>query len=356
MARGISRHKELVGLDIGTSSIKAVHLQRSRSSYRLAELGIIPIHPETIVDGMIKDATAVSMAIRQLFDTHGITVKDVAFSVSGHSVIIKKIKVPRMKAAELREGLAWEASQHIPYAIEEVNLDFQILRDSNSGLGEMDVLLVAVKKDILSDYLAAISEAGLNAVVVDVDVFAIENIFTIPKKVQPGEVVALVNIGAAFTNINILCRGISDFTRDSPLGGNRYAESLVRNAGVTFEQAEALKKGESVEGHNVSEAEPIIETVNAELADEIRRSFDFYYSTSQHDTIHQIMLSGGCALLSDLAGYLATALELPITIANPFEHIMTDSKKFDARYLASIAPQMAVAAGLALREAEDDAE
>src|SRR5574337_561425 len=178
MFEWMSRQKELVGLDIGTSSIKAVYLQRSRGSYRVVELGIVPIHPETIVDGIIMDDAAVSRAIRQLFDKHSITVKDVAFSVSGHSVIIKKIKVPAMKAVELREGIAWEAAQHIPYAIEDVNLDFQILRHSDSGELEMDVLLVAVKKDILNDYLTAISAAGLNVVVVDVDVFAIENIFT----------------------------------------------------------------------------------------------------------------------------------------------------------------------------------
>lgn len=354
MFEWMSNQKELVGLDIGTSSIKAVYLQRSRGSYRVAELGIVPIHPETIVDGIIMDDAAVSTAIRQLFDKHGVTVKDVAFSVSGHSVIIKKIKLPAMKAAELREGIAWEAAQHIPYAIEDVNLDFQILRHSDSGEQEMDVLLVAVKKDILNDYLTAISAAGLNVVVVDVDVFAIENIFTMLKKVQPGEVVALVNVGAAVTNINILCDGISDFTRDSPLGGNRHTESLERSTGLNFEQAEALKRGEPVKGHSFSDVEPIIEMVNAELAGEIRRSFEFYYSTSQHDTIHRMILSGGCALLSGLAGYLSSALELPVEIANPFEHIMADPKKFDAQYLASIAPQMTVAAGLALREAEDN--
>ncbi|KAB2961162.1 MAG: type IV pilus assembly protein PilM [Candidatus Methylomirabilis oxygeniifera] len=348
-------HKELVGLDIGTSSIKAVHLQPLRSSYKVAELGIVPIHPETIIDGIIMDATALSTAIRQLFDEHGISLKDVAFSVSGHSVIIKKIKVPAMKTAELREGIAWEAERHIPYSIEDVNLDFQILREAGSGELEMDVLLVAVKKDTLNDYLAVISAAGLNAAVVDVDSFAIENAFTMPKQPQADEIVALVNVGAAVTTINILYGGISDFTRDSPLGGNRHTESLQRSMGVSFEQAEALKRGELVDGHSIVEAEPVIETVNSELAGEIRRSFDFYYSTSQRDTIHRMVLSGGCTLLSGLAPYLSHALELPVEIANPFQHLSADPKKFDVQYLARIAPQMTVAVGLALREAEDGA-
>jgi len=351
----MKRQKELVGLDIGTSAIKAVHLQRLRSSYKVAELGIVPIHPETIVDGKITDAEAVSAAIRQLFDQYGIGLKDVAFSVSGHSVIIKKIKVPTMKTAELREGIVWEAEQHIPYSIEDVNLDFQILRQAGPGEQEMDVLLVAVKKDTLDEYLRVISAAGLDAAVVDVDSFAIENAFTMPPRPQSGEITALVNVGAAVTNINILCGGISDFTTDSPLGGNRHTESLQRSLDLSFEQAEALKKGEPVDDHSFAEGESALEIANSELAGEIRRSFDFYYSTSQRETIHRVVLSGGCALLSGLGPYLSQALELPVEVANPFQHIAADPKKFDATYLAGIAPQMTVAVGLALRQTEDEA-
>lgn len=352
----MNRQKELVGLDIGTSSVKAVHLHRSGSVYKLAELGIAHIHPETIVDGIIMDAATVSTAIRELFDKHDIVIKNVAFSVSGHSVIIKKIKVPTMKRAELREAIVWEAEQHIPYSIEDVNLDFQILREAGPNEQEMDVLLVAVKKDTLDDYLAVISAAGLRAAVVDVDAFAIENAFTMSKKFQPDEVVALVNVGAATTNINILNGGISDFTRESPLGGNRHTESLQKSVGLSFEQAEKLKRGETVEGHDFAEVKPVIEMANSELAAEIRRSFDFYYSTSQSHTIHQVILSGGCAPLPDLASYLSSALELPVEIGNPFQDIVADPKKFDAQYLASIAPQMTVAVGLALREPEDSTE
>src|SRR5574337_1287351 len=299
----MARQKELVGLDIGSNSIKAVHLLRSRGSYKVAELGIVHIHPETIVDGIIMDAAAVSTAIRQLFDKHGIAVKDVAFSVSGNSVIIKKIKVPKMKPAELREGIAWEAEQHIPYAIEDVNLDFQILREGGPGEQEMEVLLVAVKKEALNDYVTVVSAAGLNIAVVDVDAFAVENAFTMTKKFQAGEVVALVNVGAAGTNINILYGGISDFTRDSPMGGNRHTESLQRGLGLSFEQAEALKLGETVDGHTLAEVRPAIDTANNELVGEIRHCFDFYYSTSEHDTIHRMVLSGGCALLPGLDSY-----------------------------------------------------
>jgi type IV pilus assembly protein PilM len=348
-------HQPLVGLDIGSSCIKAVQLERTRNHYRMVECGMAGIRPETIVDGVIMDADAVSSTIRQLFDKHGILIKNVACSISGHSVIIKKIKIPKMKKAELRKGIMWEAEQHVPYAIEDVNVDFQILKEAGPSEQEMDVLLVAVKKETLNAYLAAITAAGLTTAVVDVDAFAIENSFTMLGKLQPDEVVALVNIGAALTNINILDGGVSDFTRDSSFGGNRHTESLQKSLGLTFEQAEAIKKGESVQGFSVADAKPTIEMATSELVEEIRRSFDFYYSTSQRKAIHRMVLSGGCALLPDLVPVLSSVLELPVEIANPFQHITTDSKKFTAQQLALMGPQMTVAVGLALREPGDDA-
>ena len=350
----LSRRKELVGLDIGTSSVKAVQLQRSRKKYRLVALGIAPLHPDTMVDGLIMDADAVTNAIRQIFEENKIGLKDVTVSVSGHSVIVKRIRVPQMKPDELREGIAWEAEQHIPYSIEDVNLDFQILGSGDNGKGEMDVLLVAVKKDIVNQYLAVISAAGLRAAVVDVDAFAMENAFEMSEQVRRDEVVALVNIGAAITTINVLRRGSSDFTRDSALAGNRYTESLQKGLGLSHDQAETLKMGGAVQGHDVAEARPVIEMVNGELAGEIRRSFEFYRSSMPGGAIHRVVLSGGCARLPDLPSYLSHALELPVEIANPLRDVSADRKQFDPEYLAYIAPQMAVGVGLALREPGDD--
>ena len=351
----LSPPKGLVGLDIGTSSVKAVQLQRSGKRCRLVALGIAPLHPDTIVDGLIMDADTVTNAIRQIFAENKIGLKDVAVSVSGHSVIVKKIAVPQMKPDELREGIAWEAEQHIPYSIEDVNLDFQILGSGDNGKEEMDVLLVAVKKDIVNQYLAVISAAGLRAAVVDVDAFAVENAFEMSEQVRPDEVVALVNIGAAITTINVIRRGCSEFTRDSALAGNRYTESLQKGLGLSYEQAETVKMGGTVQGHDVAEARPVFEMVNGELAGEIRRSCEFYRSSMQDDAIDRVVLSGGCARLPDLPSYLSHALELPVEIANPLREITADPKRFDPEYLAFIAPQMAVGVGLALREPEDGA-
>lgn len=350
---GIGRKKETVGLDIGASSVKAVQLNPLRGGHQLVRLGVAPLHPETIVDGVIMDSGTVISAIQQIFTENQIKSKDVVVAVSGHSVIVKKIKVGRMKLEELEEQIPFEAEQYVPYAIEDVNLDFQILEGTSTGANEMDVLLVAVKKDIINDYLSIISTAGLKAVVVDVDAFALQNAFEIASEVERDQVVGLVNLGAAVMNINILQGGLSEFTRDSALGGNRYTESIQKMLGLSYEQAESLKLGGEVEGRTYEDARPAIEMVNTEVAGEIRRSFDFFRSSSHSDTIHRVVLSGGCARLPNLVEYLSENLEIPCELANPLRNIKADPKTFDPEYLGVIAPQLAVSVGLALRQAGD---
>ncbi len=350
---GLGTKRDTVGLDIGASSIKAVQLKGGRGGYELVRLGIVPLHPETIVDGVIMDSGTVISAIQQIFTENQIKTKDVAVAVSGHSVIVKKIKVQRMKPEELEENIPFEAEQYVPYAIEDVNLDFQILESATPGSNEMDVLLVAVKKDIINDYLSIISTAGLNAVVVDVDAFALQNAFEIAHEADREQVVGLVNLGAAVMNINILQGGMSEFTRDSALGGTRYTESIQKMLGLSYEQAEALKLGGEVDGRTFEDARPAVDMVNTELAGEIRRSFDFFRSSSHSDTIHRVVLSGGCARLPGLVEYLSENLEIPCDVANPLRRVTADSKRFDPAYLQVIAPQLAVCVGLALRHAGD---
>jgi type IV pilus assembly protein PilM len=350
---GMGRKRETVGLDIGASSVKAVQLIPVRGGHELVRLGIAPLHPETIVDGVIMDSGTVITAIQQIFTENQIKSKDVVVAVSGHSVIVKKIKVSRMKPEELEEQIPFEAEQYVPYAIEDVNLDFQILESTNLEANEMDVLLVAVKKDIINDYLSIISTAGLEAVVVDVDAFALQNAIEIAYEMEKSQVVGLVNLGGAVMNINILQGGMSEFTRDSALGGNRYTESIQKMLGLSYEQAESLKLGEEVDGRTYEDARPAIEMVNTELAGEIRRSFDFFRSSSHSDTIHRVLVSGGCARLPGLVEYLSENLEIPCEVANPLRNIKADTKKFDPEYLKVIAPQLAVSVGLALRQAGD---
>lgn len=350
---GLGRKKDTVGLDIGASSVKAVQLAKTRGGYELVRLGIAPLHPETIVDGVIMDSGTVISAIQKIFTENQISSKEVVVAVSGHSVIVKKIKLAKMKPEELEEAIPFEAEQYVPYAVEDVNLDFQVLESTNPEANEMDVLLVAVKKDIINDYLSIISTAGLQTVVVDVDAFALQNAFEIAYELDREQVVGLVNLGAAVMNINILQGGISEFTRDSALGGNRYTESIQKMLGLSYEQAEALKLGGEVEGRTFEDARPAIDMVNTELAGEIRRSFDFFRSSSHSDTIHRVILSGGCARLPGVVEFLSENLEIPCEVANPLRNIKADPKTFDPEYLEVIAPQLAVSVGLALRQAGD---
>ena len=350
---GLGKKKDAVGLDIGASSVKAVQLKRGRKGYELVRLGIMQLPPETIVDGVIMDSGTVISAVQQIFSQNQIKSRDVVVAVSGHSVIVKKIKVAKMKPEELEEAIPWEAEQYVPYAIEDVNLDFQILEGTSPDATDMDVLLVAVKKDIINDYLSIISTAGLNTVVVDVDAFALENAFEIAYELDREQAIGLVNLGAAMLNINILLGGISEFTRDSALGGFRYTESIQKMLGLSYDQAEALKLGGEVGGRTFEDARPAIDMVNVELAGEIRRSFDFFRSSSHSDTIHQAYLSGGCARLPGLVEFLSENLEIPFEVAHPLRNITADPKKFDPEYLEAISPQLAVSVGLALRQAGD---
>ncbi len=347
------RSKDAVGLDIGASSVKAVQLKRGRGVHELVRLGIAPLHPETIVDGVIMDSGTVISAIQQIFSENQIKTKDVVVAVSGHSVIVKKIRVAKMKPEELDEAIPFEAEQYVPYAIEDVNLDFQVLENADPNASELDVLLVAVKKDIVNDYLSIISTAGLNAVVVDVDAFALENAFELAYDTDRDQVIGLVNLGAAVMNINILQGGFSEFTRDSPVGGNRYTESIQKMLGLSYDQAETLKLGTEVEGRSLRDAQPALDMVNAEVAGAIRRSFDFFRSSSHSDTIHRVVLSGGSARLPGLVEYLSENLEIPFEVANPLRKLKADPKKIDPAYLETIAPQLAVSVGLALRQAGD---
>jgi len=345
--------RELVGLDIGAHAVKAVQLRRVRGGLELQHLGVAPLGPDTIVDGVIMDSNAVIGAVDEIFKSNQIKTKDVAVAVSGHSVIIKPIRVPRMKQNELEGAIQWEAEQHIPYAMEDVNIDFQVLPTTPPDAAELDVLLVAVKKDIINDYLAILAAANLSAAVVDVEAFALENAFEVSSEPEQGQVVALVNLGAAITNINILRNGSWEFRRDSALGGNRYTESIQKMLGLSFDQAETLKLGGEVEGRTFADAKPAIDMVSSELVGDIRRSLDFFRSTAHSDTIHKALVSGGCARLPGLTAYLSEALEVPFEIANPLRNIKADPKQFDLEYLEYIAPQLAVSVGLALREVGD---
>jgi type IV pilus assembly protein PilM len=345
--------KSVVGLDIGSSAVKAVELKPSGGGYRVTAYGSEPIPPDSIVDGAIIDAAAVAEAIRRVFEGHGIKTKEVVASLSGNAVIVKKITLPLMNEAELSESIYWEAEQYIPFDIQDVTLDYQIVDGgAASARGTMDVLLVAAKKEKIADYTGVITQAGRVPVVVDVDAFALQNAYEMNYGVEPGRVIVLLNAGASAININIVNGDQSVFTRDISLGGNAYTEALQKELHLPFETADALKCGEETDVSSTVAAEQVLRAVSENVMLEIQKTFDFFKATAASDRLDQIMLSGGASRVRGFPELLAERFEAPVDVLDPFRKVAFDAKKFGVDAV-EVGPTAAVAVGLALRRAGD---
>jgi type IV pilus assembly protein PilM len=347
------RSKSLVGLDIGSSAVKAIELKPAGKGYKVAAYGSEPVPPDSIVEGAIIDGTAVVDAIRRVFETRGIKTKEVAASLSGNAVIVKKISLPSMTEAELAESIYWEAEQYIPFDIQDVNLDYQILnRGDTGGKSSMDVLLVAAKKEKIADYTGVIGQAGRVAVVIDVDAFALQNAYEINYGTDPGAVVVLLNAGASATNINILEGDQSVFTRDISTGGNAYTEALQKELNLPFEQADQLKRGLAVDGVTFDDARPVLRAVTENVMLEVQKTFDFFKASAASDRITRIVVSGGASRAEAFTEMLTERFQAPVEFFDPFKKVTFDNGKFHVD-TADIGPTAAVAVGLALRRAGD---
>jgi type IV pilus assembly protein PilM len=350
-----AKTKSLFGLDIGSSSLKIAQLAETKSGYRLEKFGIKPLDPELIVDGTVMDAGRVVDALRELLQEQKLKTKDIAISVSGHSVIVKKINIPNMTEEELEESIKWEAEQYIPFDVDDVNVDFHLLEqeDTAEGQSEMNVLLVAAKKDKIAEYTSLVTEVGLNPIIVDVDAFAVENMYGINYDVRPGEMVALVNIGASVMNINVLKGGTSTFTRDVSVGGNRYTEFVQRELNLSYEEAEQAKRVEEADAGGNEALAAAINTVNGEISSEIVRSIDYFRSTSNAENVDKVVMCGGCAKVGGLASMLNERLNVPVEICDPFNKIEVDPKRFDLNLIRETGPMASVVIGLAVRRMGD---
>ena len=346
----------LLGLDIGSSSIKLVQMKESKGQYTVEKFGMKPLEPEVIVDGTVMDESRVVGAIKELFDETGAKQKKVAISISGHSVIVKKISLPPMPDDELEGQVKLAAEQYIPFDINEVSFDFHILNPTDQaedGEPQMSLLLVAAKKDKVNELTELVRGAGLIPVVMDVDAFAVENMFSINYIDSPDDITALVNIGASVMNVNILKGGTSAFTRDIPIGGNRYTEAIQRELGMTYEEAEATKKGERKSGADEETIASVLDGVNAEVASEIARTVDYYRTTGTEGDIGKILLCGGGSKAAGFAQLLSDRMRCPVEFANPFSQVDTSKVDTDPDALTHLAAEAAVGVGLALRTAGD---
>ena len=347
------KKKNVIGIDIGSSSIKLVELIEGKNGFKLQNLAISSLPPEAIVDGAFMDSVTIIDTIRDLLTTSKVKTKDVVTSVSGHSVIVKKISLPFMTEAELEESIRWEAERYIPFDINDVNIDFQTFGSNPENPEVMEVVLVAAKKDIINDYVSMIMEAGLNPVIIDIDAFALENMVAINYEIGKEEVVAIVNVGASITNINILKDNVSGFTRDIFKGGNQITEDIQRQLHVDYDEAEKIKVGSKVDVTARSIVQNLLKTASESLAVEIRNSLDFFQSTTTYEKISKLYLSGGGSKIKDFDILLQQEIGIPVEIVHPFTKIEYNEKNFDVEYLREIGSIMAVGIGLASRRVGD---
>ena len=348
-----SKKKGVIGLDIGSSSIKLVELNEGKNGFKLQNLAISPLPPEAIVDGSLMDSVIIIDMIRELIANTKTKTKDVVISISGHSVIVKKINLPFMTEAELEESIQWEAERYIPFDINDVNIDFQILGSGPENPEVMDVILVAAKKDIINDYISVIIESGLNPVIIDVDAFALENMLAINYEIEKEEIIAIANVGASTTNINIIKDNVSAFTRDIFKGGNQVTEEIQRQLHIDYEEAEKIKVGSKVDTTSQATIQDVLKTASESLAMEIGSSLDFFQSTTTYEKINKFYLSGGGSKVKDFDLILQQQIGIPVEIVNPFKKIEYSGKNFDIEYLREIGPIMAVGVGLSTRKVGD---
>ncbi|MDA3903800.1 MAG: type IV pilus assembly protein PilM [Desulfuromusa sp.] len=346
--------KDIVGIDVGSSAVKIVRLRESRGTFHLENIGIMPLAAETIVDNTIMDSTAVVDSIHNLLNAMKIKTKRVATSVSGHSVIIRKISLPNMTDAELEASIQWEAEQYIPFDISEVNIDFQILGSDAKDPSQMDVMLVAAKRDFVDDYTSLFAEAGLEPVVMDIDCFAVENMFDYNYGFVDNEVVALIDMGASATSVSVLSGNVSIFNRDIQTGGNLLSAELQKRLGVSSEEAERAKLGDrNIADVDSDSIDDILTDAIENLVQEVQRSLDFFAATSSEDRVTKVYLTGGVSNSEKVRETLEERLGISAERVDPFRNVKINEKEFDAEYLDAIGPMFSVAAGLAMRKVGD---
>ncbi|PWU20843.1 MAG: hypothetical protein C5B48_12005 [Candidatus Rokuibacteriota bacterium] len=346
---GLRRKIETFGLDIGSSSIKAVQLARRRTGYVLKAVGVVPLARGAVSEGTIRKPAAVAEAIKECIRKAGITGTTAVLSVSGRDSIVKRVQLPKATPNELADAIFLEAEHHIPFAIDDVFLDYQVVGETSNS---MSVLLVATKRLKVLEYVAAVEDAGFKAALVDLDTFAMQNQFEVNNPHSDREAVALIDIGASVMKTNVVRAGDSIFARDVPFGGNNYTDAIAQRLEIATDTAEAAKHGQEA-GVNWDDVMPALEAVSRELALELQRTFDYFASAAESERIAKIVLSGGCARLAGIEHFLASSFGVPVELARPFQGIECDSEQFSDANVRDNGSLFAVAVGLGLRAPRD---
>lgn len=355
MAMAMAKGRNCIGLDIGSSAVKLTVLKSTKKGLQLVAFDHAKLPPETIVDGALMNSAVVADAITELLGRNKIRAKSTALSVSGNTVIVKKIRLPMMTQEELEESIQWEAEQHIPYDIQDVFIGFEVVAPNKQG--QMDVVLVAAKKEMINDYTTVCHDAGLEPLIVDVDAFALQNMYEANYGYHRGETVVLLDIGNSVVTMNVVTDGVTMFTRDLPLGGSDITEEIQRQLNITYQEAELYKMGggPGMASDEVlpQEVESIIQDKAEDMAHEIQRSLDFYAATAADSKIDKIAVSGGTAAIPSLVRTIERISGVKSELVNPFENISYDERQFSPERLQRWAPIAAVSVGLALRRTNE---
>ena len=349
---GLFGSKDVVGLDIGSSSVKMAHVRADGAENRLRKFGVFPLPADSIVDGAIMDHSSVVEGIRTAMRELKIHEKEVAIALSGHSVIIKKVQLPTTTAEELEESIQWEVEQYIPFDIKDVKIDFQVIGPLKDDPSKMDVLLVAAKTELINDYMSVVRDAGLVPRIVDIDSLAAGNAFELTRPVSDEQVPMVVNVGASFMNINILHAGVPLFTRDVPMGGGMYTSEIQKQLAVGFEMAEEYKTGKKDPGERSAKLGEIMRTVSTILATEAQRSYNFFSATYPDRLVTKVYLTGGAARSSFLKEILAEKIGVEVEIFDPIQGLSVDEKTVDPAVVSQFNTAATVSIGLALRNLE----
>jgi type IV pilus assembly protein PilM len=347
----LKRDEAYVSVDIGSNAIKMVEVRAGTGGLYISAAGSLPVPSSAIQSNLVSEPAAVAEALRTLVESQGVRAQKAITAVPGPAVIIKRVQLPTQDSQELENTIMFEAGNFIPEDLENVNLDYQITDYLEDGK-RMDVLLVAAKKDIVSSYAETVREAGLMPIVVDVDYFALENMFELNYDGASDQVIALVNVGGRYSSINILKGGRSTFTGDVPVGGRDITDALVRDLGVEIDVAERLKAGEAVTGIDPEQVSVALGPAADALIEEIHHALSFFWTAATDEAINEVYLSGGAAQMPELGERLSQRIEVPVALANPFARVKL-APALEAAGLRKHAPDFAVAMGLAVRRPDD---
>lgn len=339
----------ITGVDIGSHAVKICQLQKSGKGYKLLAVGSAALPPGAVEDGVLQEPDEVGKVISSLLKNLKIKNSKIGISISGYSVIVKKINLEVMDDDALAEYVKAEAEQYIPFDIDDIYLDFQKLPSRVEGSGRQDVMLVAAKKEVINDYLDMLRELKLETVLVDVDGFALENIWETTSEQR--ENVALIDIGASKMNINIISEGVSVLARDIMVGSEQLTNQLANTLNIDYLEAEKIKLGIVLVEKNLEKIEGIFSQICTQWVLEIKKAIDLYLANNPDKPLQSLILSGGGSKVNGLLDYIFRETGLQVIAFNPFTHMILDEKKIDRQYLNSIAPEMAIAAGLAIRPA-----